>query len=193
MLETTLISARLSLRPLGHEDLEVSHSIWTSAGVRRFLFDDEVMAISRAREMLATNTRLFAECGFGLWGASMHGDSRLIGFGGFWYFREPPELELVYGVVEDKWGRGYGTELAAGVVAHGFHVLGMASIRASTDADNEASHRVLEKLGFRLIRRGTVGTLDTLFYELRPRESGAEVTRSQFLNARARPSPPHES
>ena len=51
--------------------------------------------------------------------------------------------------------------------AHCFDTLGMPSVRASTDAANAASVRVLEKLGFSLPRRQTVAGLDTVFYELR--------------------------
>ena len=43
----------------------------------------------------------------------------------------------------------------------------MPSLRASTDAANRASVRVLEKTGFRFVRRAEVGGLDTVFYGLR--------------------------
>lgn len=55
------------------------------------------------------------------------------------------------------------------VTVSGFGALGMTVIRASTDEGNVASQGILEKLGFPLIRRGTHGKLETLFYELRPR------------------------
>lgn len=163
-----LTTARLYLRPLSESDVDIVHAVWTSAGVRRFLFDDAAIPLSRTREMCATNTRLFADRGFGLWGAWAAESDRLIGFGGFWYFREPPVLELAYGIVEDEWGRGYATELAGALVAHGFGLLAMPLIRATTDAGNASSVRVLEKVGFRLTQRAQVGRLDTLFYELRP-------------------------
>lgn len=108
---------------------------------------------------------LFAEHGFGLWGVRRTGDPRLVGFGGFWYFREPPELELLYGIAKEVWGRGYATAVVGAVVTYGFGTLRMPIIRASTDAGNVGSVRVLEKLGFQLTNRATVAGLDTLFYE----------------------------
>ena len=49
--------------------------------------------------------------------------------------------------------------------------LDMPVVRASTDVANSASVRVLEKLGFRFVRRSTVGGLPTLFYEMRPSDA----------------------
>ena len=46
-----------------------------------------------------------------------------------------------------------------------FTIVQMPSIRASADADNAASIRVLGKLGFTQTRRATVGRNDTIFYE----------------------------
>jgi RimJ/RimL family protein N-acetyltransferase len=43
----------------------------------------------------------------------------------------------------------------------------MRTLAASTDAANTASIRVLEKLGFTLTRRETIGRLDTVFFGLR--------------------------
>jgi len=102
----------------------------------------------------------------GLWGVTPHYAPDLIGFGGLWPFREPPELELVFGVAEHVWRQGYATEIARAVTTYCFTSLAMPAVRASTDVANVASIRVLEKLGFRFVRRDVVGGLDTVFYEL---------------------------
>jgi RimJ/RimL family protein N-acetyltransferase len=56
--------------------------------------------------------------------------------------------------------------MAEAVIAYCFDSLAMSVVRASTDAANMASIRVLEKLGFDFVHRSTVGGLDTVFYEL---------------------------
>ena len=93
----------------------------------------------------------------------------LVGFTGLWLFRDQPELELLYGVDEQLWGQGYAPEIAQAVIGYCFATLGMPSVRASTDAPNTASIRVLEKLGLEFAGRGLVGALDTVFYEVRRR------------------------
>ena len=157
----------LRLDPLGPHDAPHLHALWTVPGVRRFLWDDEIIPAERTREVIETSVRMFREHGFGLWAAREAAGGRLVGFAGFWYFREPPALELLYGIAEDAWGRGLATAAARAVVSHGHDVLGMPVIRASTDAGNAASLRVLARLGFEQAGRATVDGLDTVFFEHR--------------------------
>ena len=157
---------RLVLRPLKSGDLDAIHRLWTAPGVRRYLWDDEIIPRDRTEDILQENERLFTEKSFGLWGGWSQTRERLIGFSGFWYFREPPEPEILYGIADDLWGRGYASEMAAAMVAYGFEKLNVPKIIGSTDAPNVASSRVMEKLGFQLDKRETVEGLDTLFYGL---------------------------
>jgi ribosomal-protein-alanine N-acetyltransferase len=161
----TLDTARLVLRPLAPPDHAALHAMFTEPGVRRVIFDDAVIPAEQTTEIIAKSELLFATERLGLWQAHRRqGDPELIGFGGFWYFREPPELELLYGVKDAQRGRGYGREIAAAVVQYGFDVLSMLEIRASTDPAHVDSRRVLEHLGFSLERRAVVAGLDTVFY-----------------------------
>jgi ribosomal-protein-alanine N-acetyltransferase len=161
-----LRTKRLLLRPLSQEDASLLHNLWTSPGVRRYLWDNETILLERTIATIDTSERLFTDYHFGLWGAWARESHGLVGFGGLWYFRDPPALELLYGVGEETWGRGYAGEIARAVIDYGFGPLDMPEIRASTDAANQQSVRVLEKLGFTLTRRAEVAGLDTVFYEL---------------------------
>lgn len=60
----------------------------------------------------------------------------------------PRTAELGYWIGHPYWGHGYATEAAAEVVRFGFETLDLLRIHASYMAGNEASGRVLEKLGF---------------------------------------------
>ena len=146
-------------------DVEALHALWTSGAVRRYLWDDEIISRERTDDAIATSERLFEENDFGLWVMRDRFDKSLAGFTGIWPFREAGEFELLYGVDERLWGHGYATEAAQAVIEYCFTTLRMPSLRASSDADNAASHRVLEKLGFSETRRDTVGGIDTIFYE----------------------------
>lgn len=134
-----LVTPRLSLSPLRSADIADLHALWTSPGVRRYLWDNE---------------------------ASATAEGKIAGFGGYWHLRDPPELELLYGVAEPLWGRGLATELARAMVDYAWAALGFLELNASTDVGNIASARVLEKLGFTLARRAVVGGLDTFFCHL---------------------------
>ena len=57
--------------------------------------------------------------------------------------------ELGYGIARPLWGQGLVTEAAAAVLRYGFDSLGLVRIYAYAVVDNEASWRVMEKLGMR--------------------------------------------
>jgi ribosomal-protein-alanine N-acetyltransferase len=161
-----LETARLRLTPVTAADVAELHALWSTPEVRTFLWDGEIIPLDRTTSIATESARLFATHGFGLWAARLCGDAEIAAFGGLWYFRDPPELELLYGVAAERWRRGLATEMAGAVVSYAFQALGHQVIRASTDAGNTASVRVLEKLGFALERRALTGGLDTLFYQL---------------------------
>lgn len=75
--------------------------------------------------------------------------------------RSLDEALLGFLVKRDYRGRGYATEAARAVVDYGFEQLGLARILAGCDPENEASRRVLEKIGMRTVglRRGFPGSL----------------------------------
>jgi [ribosomal protein S5]-alanine N-acetyltransferase len=132
--------------------------------VRRYLWDNEVIARQRTASLVAESLSLFAAHGYGLWGARLHDREELVGFGGFWYFHTPPKLELLYGIAPEHWNRGLATEIAQALVRYGFEELEFSEVRASTDAPNAPSASVLEKAGLRLERRAVIDELETLFY-----------------------------
>lgn len=167
-----LRTSRLELRPLSLADTEPLHALWTAPGVRRYLWDDEVIPLDQTRAVVAESMRLVETAGCGLWGARLHSAAELAGFGGYWFFHEPPRLELLFGLAESHWGKGLATELASALLTLGLTRCGFPEILASTDAANGRSVRVLTRLGFVLERQATSKGLDTLFF----RYAGSHTT-----------------
>ncbi|SOD61822.1 Protein N-acetyltransferase, RimJ/RimL family [Streptomyces zhaozhouensis] len=67
-------------------------------------------------------------------------------------FGWPPQdggVELGYGVVPSRRGRGLATEAARALVTHALTLPGVRTVRASAEPANPASLRVLEKAGLR--------------------------------------------
>ena len=81
---------------------------------------------------------------------TLKGDGSLIGNCGI---RRKPgndwEAELGYELAPEHWGQGYATEAARAMVNFGFGELALDRISSWCIADNEASARVLERLGFK--------------------------------------------
>jgi RimJ/RimL family protein N-acetyltransferase len=79
-------------------------------------------------------------------------DSGLVvgSIGLFW----PPAdgaVEIGYGVVASRRGRGYATEATRALTDYAFTAPGVRVVRAEVELSNPASVRVLEKAGFRLL------------------------------------------
>jgi [ribosomal protein S5]-alanine N-acetyltransferase len=167
---TILRTGRLEMRPVAPSDHLVLHALFTEPGVRRFIFDDQQIPPEQTAAIIQKSEELFRTERAGLWIARLgHGEpsaptGAAVGFGAFWYFRDPPERELLYGVSDSYVKQGYGREIASAVIAYGIRELHMRTIRASTDEANSSSRRLLEDLGFVLERRATVGGLETVFY-----------------------------
>jgi RimJ/RimL family protein N-acetyltransferase len=88
--------------------------------------------------------------GGGWWAAHEKATGAFIG----WFELSPAGdgvAELGYRLHPDHWGRGYATEGARALVAHGF-ATGLTKVVATAMAVNTASRRVLEKVGLRYVR-----------------------------------------
>ena len=136
----------------------------TSPGVRRYLWDDEVIARGQVEDIIGISETSFAQQGFGLWAILQRDRDDLIGFTGFWHFHEPTRLELLYGIGEGYWNSNFATEAAGAMLNLGFKTLAFDRIEASTDFANSASVRVMEKLGMSFWKREETDGLDTVYY-----------------------------
>jgi RimJ/RimL family protein N-acetyltransferase len=92
--------------------------------------------------------------GYGFWAAIEKATGAFLG----WFSVRPrddahPEVtELGYRLNRIAWGQGYATEGARALIGHGFTVLGVERVYATTYQDNLASRRVMEKVGMTLVR-----------------------------------------
>jgi RimJ/RimL family protein N-acetyltransferase len=90
-------------------------------------------------------------------------DGQYIGRCGLYPYRTendvvvPHEASIAFYLARSHWGRGLATEAGRALVTHGFRELALTRIHAGMNAGNAASRRVVEKLGFRLVRSGESG------------------------------------
>lgn len=172
-------TARLRLRPLQLDDVDDLHRLWTEPGVRQYLWDNEVIPRERTKSIIETSLASFETQRFGLWAVLPEAEAALIGFCGFWFFHEPPKLELLYGIAPAYWNRGLASEAAEAMMRYGFEKLKFERIEASTDAANLASSRVMEKAGMNFWKRESTNGLDTIYYAI-SREAFDRDSRSRF-------------
>jgi len=176
-LDYEIATSRLRLGPVGIEELDELHRLWTEPDVRKYIWDGVAISREEAASIIAESAGCFAHRRFGLWTvklAAATAGEHIVGFCGFWYFRDPPELELIYGLEPSFWGRGLATEAARAMIQYGFEALSFEAIAGSTDAANARSARVMERAGMTLTRQAVAGGLDTLFYSISGSEYGSE-------------------
>lgn len=162
-----LATDRLVLRPFRPSDHARLVRLFREPSVRRYLLDDEVVSEDWVRDEIAASELRFTGASLGLWTLRLReADDEIVGFAGFREFWDPPVLELTYGLDPRVVGRGLATEAARAVCDYGFRSGRLAEVRAAVDLPNEASIRVLERLGLRMERTTDDGPAGTGFFVL---------------------------
>ena len=76
-MAATIRTPRLELTPLTAADAAELHALWTDAAVRRHLWDGVAIPPEQTAAAVAESERLFADSGYGLWGAREPGGGAL--------------------------------------------------------------------------------------------------------------------
>ncbi|REJ72936.1 MAG: N-acetyltransferase [Acidobacteria bacterium] len=142
-------TGRLDLQAVRPADGDELHRLFLDPQVRRYLLDDEEMPREFVDQVIDDSDRAFSDHGVGLFVMREKGRERIVGFVGFREFFEPPELQLLYGLHPDVWGRGYATESSRAIIDHAFSQLAFEEVIAATDPPNNASLAVMRRLGLR--------------------------------------------
>jgi [ribosomal protein S5]-alanine N-acetyltransferase len=159
---------RLMMHPFAAAEIDDLHRLWIDPSVRKFLWDDQIISRETAVAIVESSIDSFETHGFGLWTICFKSAAKLIGFAGLRHFTEDggatSEVELLYGVAPDHWGKGIATEAASGVLRYGFMERRLAHIYAGADPPNAASFRVIEKLGMKFARNAIVNGVEAVYY-----------------------------
>jgi RimJ/RimL family protein N-acetyltransferase len=169
----TLTTSRLRLVPVAEQDVDQLHKLWTDPFVRRYLWDDRVIARARAREVVLDAIASARERGLPMWIVQAHGADELIGFCGFRVIPGTGEVELLYALRQEHTGKGLATEAARTAIEWLFAAHPLARVIAGTDPPNLASFRVMERLGMRRLPRPVEPLPGVIYYELPRGEASA--------------------
>jgi RimJ/RimL family protein N-acetyltransferase len=172
-IQPVLSTARLALRPVTAELGPELARIFAGAGVRQFLFDNEVVAPETVDAIVGESLRQSAN-GLGLW--LIDRDRAAIGCIGL--HRAPPttlkifpafagELEVIVALMEELWRAGYAREALDAVLIYAADVLHARRVVAAIDVPNERSHTLFRRSGFTEIGSGQGPLHQAIAYELR--------------------------
>jgi len=153
---TSLETPRLLLRGWQSDDLDGLAAVNTQPEVMRYINDGRTLDRAATAKRLADYQRHWVEHGFGLYAVEVKGTGELAGFTGLAVPTFLPEImpavEIGWRLGRAYWGRGLATEAAQAVVAHARAELGLRRLVSIHIVGNEASARVMVKLGMSLER-----------------------------------------
>ena len=169
----TINTERLTLRWMDAGDAEALFAIFSDPQVARFWSGPPWTDVQQARNSIALALDDYAS-GTGMKMAVVLKETgQMIGYTNFYAFYDANRrCDIGYAMASAFWGKGYQTEALRAKLDYGFRELNLNRVEADIDPRNDASAKVLEKLGFekegfmkeRWIVNGEV--CDTAFYGL---------------------------
>ncbi len=149
----TLETARLVLRPFEDADAEPLFPLAANPVVTRFTLWEHHQTLADTRVFVCDYARSrYAEGVPEPLAVCLKADPRrwpVGAVGVFWASQPNRTMELGYWLGELVWGQGYAAEACRAAVAHAFSAFAVERVQARVIVGNDASGRVLEKLGFR--------------------------------------------
>jgi [ribosomal protein S5]-alanine N-acetyltransferase len=144
-----LETERLILREVRPGDADDIFRIFADPEVIRYWGAAPMGSIEEAHGKIAGITTAFREKIGIRWAITRKGDDLLIGSCGHWrLIKQHMRSEIGYDLAPEQWGQGIMPEAVGAILQFGFERMGLHSVEAQIEPNNQGSRRVLEKLGF---------------------------------------------
>ncbi|MDI1444044.1 GNAT family N-acetyltransferase [Polyangium sp. 6x1] len=146
----TLETPRLVLRELVPADAEAIFRIQSNPEVVRYFGRAAHATLAETEKLLGTVFDAQRDVTAIRWVLSLKDTGELAGTCGFWRWNKPHRCsEIGYELAPEYWGRGLMVEALRPILRYGFTEMELHRVEATIDPENQASRRVLEKLGFK--------------------------------------------
>lgn len=145
-----LETERLALRELRTaDDAEFVYALLNTPKFIKYIGDRGVHSAKDAADFIENRYRVsYRDNGYGLYVVERKSDGVSVGLCGFVKRDTLPGPDVGFAFLPEFEGLGYGYESADAVMKYGRDTLGFIDVLAITSLNNEASIRLLEKLGF---------------------------------------------
>jgi len=145
----TLRTASLQLRPFADADADALFALHSDAHVLRYWDSTPWTERARAERFLASCRQIAEEGSGARLAVDRRSDGAFLGWCGLTGFNpDYRSASLGYCFARAAWGHGYATEAAGALLQWAFDTMDLNRVQAEADTRNDASARVLEKLGF---------------------------------------------
>lgn len=145
-----LHTERLHLRPVLRDDLDAVYALHAQPSAMRYWSFPAWTVREQAQAWFAERQASGRTREHHPWGVERRDTDGLIGLVTLFAMdRVQRRCEIGYLLHPEHWGRGYAAEAVRAALAHAFDVFELARIEADVDPRNEASCRLVERVGFR--------------------------------------------
>ena len=152
-LEPTEIlrTSRLVLRTWTIEDSALGFEIWGDPNVMKYVDSGEPQNIEQVQRSIEARIKHQEKFGYQHWAVVEIESNCIIGACGFNSTENPDEVEMVFHFNKKSWGKGFASEAAEACLDFIFSNFNINKVIAGCHPDNQASIKVLTKLGFSFI------------------------------------------
>lgn len=143
-----LETERLLLRPFTTDDAPFVLTLLNEPSFLRFIGDKKVRNLDDARQYLLNGPiASYNAHGFGLLLVELKDSKTPVGMCGLLKREELPDPDIGFAFIPDYWGKGFAFEAATAVMNDARETLKLKRILAIVDPVNDASIKLLERLG----------------------------------------------
>jgi RimJ/RimL family protein N-acetyltransferase len=142
-----ILTDRLRLRPVRAHDLDTLHALWSDPAVCEYLLNGARFSREQVAGELEAALVMSANHGVGYWLIELKDRVGVAGFCGFRRLPSGPDVEIVFSLRPQFWGRGLATEAGRAVLERLWEVTSFSRIYGRTHAHNQRSIGVMQKLG----------------------------------------------
>ena len=144
-----LQTQRLTLRQMSQDDLSEIFALYSDDLVTQFIDIESISTKDEAQELLDFFLTHYTNKNAVRWAITEQPSNELIGTIGFNGFdRQASFTEIGYDLMPQYWRNGIMSEAILAVLTYGFNTLNLHGIEANVTLGNQASEKLLEKLGF---------------------------------------------
>ena len=139
----------LILREITKDDTDAIFACFSNEEVTRFYGLERMERVEQAEEMIDFFIKSYNEKRGVRWGMERKGTKGIIGTVGFnSWLPNHRRAEIGYEIHPEHWRKGYTAEAVSKVLSYGFIEMELTRIGAIVFLGNEASNKLLMKLGF---------------------------------------------
>ena len=164
---TVIETDRLVLRRLNVDDAQFILTLLNEPSFLRYIGDKKVRNVEGARQYILNGPiASYERHGFGLGLVELKESQTPIGICGLLKREELTDPDIGFALLPDFWNKGFAFEASTAVLQDGRERLNVQRVLAITSLDNDASIRLLERLGFtfqNVITLATTGEQVKLF------------------------------